>query len=372
MITWPTPHDGLTEEATELSPNTVQSPYGSWSVSGGVTLDTLEKVVGLKSVKSTLPWHEQPPSYPWHEVVIYLANAVNLTSFAQMHFWHKTNDMFIDPNAWQCTLIDVNGKGATIQFGTVVNQWEEKIWDLSQFTAEAGFDWSQIIAIDFVNAVGFAGETVAWWDDLFFYAEVPEGILRVESAPTGKTGTMMYGGQTYPFTTPAQSPSMPVGTEVKVSMDPTDFDKWQDGDTNPIRTEIIQIGVKTIKAFYTTAILPMLTIGSYDEKGVEFPGVSVIKLTYGTAIEFLNVPFGKRVGKGQYDLEAMDISDRTFHHWKKPDGTTVTDRRITIDIQTDTSLEVHWQKAAGIDWPMILTTAIIIIGIGTVVFFMRD
>ena len=176
-----------------------------------------------------------------------------------------------------------------------------------------------------------------------------EGTLLINSNPEAKVGQISYDGGTYPFTTPSQV-SLPFGTEVLVSMPADGFVEWEDGSTDPQRTLIINVGTQIITADYVGAGLPLLRIFSYDQNMDSFPTVQGVKLIYKGIEQYVNLPFASRVGTGIYTLVAEEAGGRSLEFWKLPDGTTSTEKYITIDVQTDTTAETHWITSGGWGW----------------------
>jgi hypothetical protein len=364
-VTFPEQHDDLTEKAVNENTH-VRTPLGVWEAYGensgyGCAVDTLEKVSGLKSVEFITQAHLHPPFS--HVARCIFDSPVDLSGYSKIHFWHRTDDKF-DANSWCCFLWDDALHFSFLQFGTHPNVWEEKWWDLSLFVTMPNFKWNAVKEVAITNgnpSVAVPPQERTWIDDLFFWGTVSEGVLRVESSPFGKTGTMTYGGQTYPFTTPAEV-RLPVGKEVTIAMDPSEFLQWQDGETSPTRTVVMQLGTQIYKAFYSTATLPLLSIKSIDQNGNNFPAQQAIKVVYGGAEQVVDVPFSARVSKGTYTLAAIPAGNRALNFWKLPSGAESKDAFITFDVQADTEVEIHWLVSA-FPWEWLVVGGVVLIGI---------
>lgn len=180
-------------------------------------------------------------------------------------------------------------------------------------------------------------------DQPFFSYTVADGTVTVQSSPTGKKGTISYQGQTYQIQTPIVTPILPEGTEVIISMDTNGFDHWENGDTNPTRRMQVKAGTIVAIAYYQAVTLPKLTILSLDQNMQSFPGQQAVKLVYMGIEEYVDVPFAGGLQKGTYTLVANPSNDRRFVYWKVG-TTTTTQQYITLDLQADTIVEVHWIK----------------------------
>ena len=242
-------------------------------------------------------------------------------------------------------LLDVNDNWAMGKFGTIPGVFEEKDFDIGPdsplwTSVDAGFDFSRVKKV-IIDAMLVDHTGNEWIDAPFFWREVEEGILRIESVPTGKTGTITVPDGTFNFITPSEI-TRPVGTEVTVSIDPTDFKQWENGSTNPERTLTLVGGLATITAYYETVTLPLLRIASYDQDMNALPAEQGVKLIYKGIEQYVDVPFAGRVGRGEYTLVAVETGERVLDFWKKPDGTTTTEKYITFYVDADTTVEVHW------------------------------
>lgn len=320
---------------------------------GSVSLDLLVKVFGDVSIRHAT---DKCPDY-------YGALGFELTDGkefdatqpnAKIHFYHILQNNVGFTGLCSIALQDISGNRAIHGFGTAPNGVpEEKNWNVgptaTEWVFDGPFDWSKVKSI--AVQCEFSGVVQGpsfWVDSPHFSYEAEEGILRVESIPTGQTGTITVPDGTYNIITPSEIRRI-VGTEATVSISATDFQQWEDGSTNPVRTIIINLGLTTIIAYYETAHLPLLRIFSYDKNMDSFPASQGVKLIYKGIEQYVNVPFASRVGTGSYTLVAEETGDRSFKFWKKPDGTTSTEKHITIDVQTDTMVEVHWEKL-GLNW----------------------
>jgi len=346
---------------------TLTPPEGRWESMATepneyLELDTANKVVGNASVHVFC-------YYKYYNGLWFILNDVfdGTKPNAKLNFWMAISE----GSSGRCwvALNDKDGRTVRRYFDQLIGQFQERsfglAWDEANWEVyPEGFDWANIKEIHFYADQEYYSSNHVWVDQPHFSWEVPAGSIIVESVPTGKTGTMTYQGSTFNITTPASTPELPEGTEVIISMDPVDFKQWENGDTNPTRVEHVIAGVKTIKAYYSTAELPSLEILSFDENGQNFPGQQAVKIVYAGIEQYLDVPFSGKVSKGQYTLVAVPPDDRTFDFWKKPDGTTTTEQFIDVNIQDDTVVEVHWLRKGAIpNWLFLIGGAILIGGI---------
>jgi len=313
---------------------------GSWSsgvYNGTVHRDIVVKASGEASIR-----HEGGDSWNDAQLVFGLHEPFDLTNKdnAKFAFLHRLGSGF----SGVCTVILYNENYLTRarkEFGTFPSgPFEQKEFNVGSGTGwseDAGFDWSKIKAI-VIHCVGFNG---FWVDRPYFSWEVLEGILRIESVPTGKTGTITVPDGTYDFITPSEI-IRAVGTMATVSMEPTDFKQWENGSTSPERTVTFVAGLAKITAYYETSQLPLLRVLSYDQDMNILPAEQGVKLIYKGIEQFVDVPFAGRVNRGEYTLVATETDELTLDFWKKPDGTTTPEKYITFYVDENTEAEIHW------------------------------
>ena len=135
-------------------------------------------------------------------------------------------------------------------------------------------------------------------------------------------------------------------------MESADFKQWENGSTNPERILTFVAGLATIAAYYETSQLPLLRILSYDQDMNIIPAQQGVKLIYKGIEQFVNVPFAGRVSRGEYTVVATETDELTLDFWKKPDGTTTTEKYITFYVDENTEAEIHWilKKKTTLGW----------------------
>lgn len=321
---------------------------GFWfSDVGQVVLDTVIKYSGMASIQATGVF--QTGFYVRTGFQLYDGKEFDATrTNSKFRFSHCLE---MDKFTGQCLFIlfDVDDRLARKSFGTSPlghPYWEHKEFDIDPNApwdqVDSGFDFSRIKG--FLIDAGPSADGKQWVDVPYFsYGEVVEGTLVIESTPTGKSGTFTDTGGSYQFITPSQVTRL-VGTPCVISMDPLDFEHWEDGSTNPERAMVIQEGTTKITATYTTAVNPLLRISSLDQNLKNLYAENGVRLIYRGIEQYVDVPFAARVSKGEYTFIAEETEDQIFEFWKKPDGSTTTEKYITVDIQGDTQIEVHWKK----------------------------
>ena len=248
------------------------------------------------------------------------------------------------------TLYDSAGRGAQTPLScNTSGVWESKDIPLSQFTADPNFDWTHVATIRITaNQTNSGG--ACWIDQLYFSVDVPDSILLIQSQPTGKTGVYSdWFMEPTSFITPSQL-IRPVGMTGIIQMDVTDFDHWADepANINPTRSFIFPATNTTLQAIYTVQPPnpnPLFVIDSFDQDMNTVSGTSAVKLVFSGIPQFVNVPFGGRVGKGSWSLSAINTATRIFDHWKMPNGAINASSSVTFDVQADSRFEVHWQSS---------------------------
>jgi len=395
LSTWTFPpiSDALTENCTVIilyyingvPYRRINTPYGYWEVGyvsitaddGG--LDSTVKHSGLYSIRSTgsATACAAPETSHWFypNIDLSMAQAIHF-----MQYCPKLDGL--DPSAWLLTIYDTNVKKATVKFGCVFDQWVSQDIQISQLTVDEGFDWSNIMEWNVRNDTNPCGTSYSWWiDEFYFWASVPDGTLRIESKPTGINGNkFVLADGTYNFMTPSQI-VRPVNTAIEIQMYATDqtgdpFDHWADlPSTDPQynsinRQWIFQQGISILTAVYGSALLPALSLDSYDQNMKTYPASQGVKFVFSGIEDFHDLPFGGRVSKGIYTFVPQNTSERTFKYWLMPDGTQKTDAYITYDVEADTKIEVHWEvagQAPSIPWLPIAIT-ILLVGGGVVAY----
>lgn len=349
----------------------LSNQYGSWNLNTffgqSVSLDP-HAAVGNSAVATT-----SPSRVVCEEGALYfdLSSPLNLKSFERFQFMIAAfvggnNNLTGDGQVW---LIDSNGYGASVSFQFAKGQknqpvaYSTKTFVQSDFTISeinAPFDWSNIMHVNFLfgtqnlNPYSWDGfEVLLDGGPFFLLSTVPDGILIVASKPTGVTNnTFVLADGTYPFTTPIQL-TRPIGTPVTIQMGATDqtgdaFNHWDDlPSTDPQYSSVnrqwtFQMGTSTLIAVYGSALLPALSIDSYDQNMKNYPATGGIKFVFSGIEDFHDLPFGGRVSKGTYTFVPQNTSERTFKYWLMPNGIQKTDAYITIDVEADTKIEVHW------------------------------
>lgn len=284
-------------------------------------------------------------------------------------------------------LIDEAGHACGLDFSfNTAGVFEQKELLYSDFNADSTFDWSKVKVVNFsFDQRSGSSNYAVYIDEFYITFDVPDSILLIQSQPTGKSG---IASTTYlpdlfqpqNFVTPSQinflssSNGVPQGLPVTISMDATTFDHWADdvNNKNPVRTFTMPTTNLTLQAVYTVSPNPLLTIDSFDQNMKNVSATTAVRLVFNGIPQVINVPFGGRVGKGSWSLTVIETATRTFVSWKKPDGSTDTNKTISWNIQSDTRLEVHWQTTGtdgGIN-PLFIV-GVVAVGAVLVVIFTR-
>lgn len=170
----------------------------------------------------------------------------------QIHFYLEANEgsNFITGHESRLRLYDASGRMAEINLITSVGVWEHFDIALGSdapgWTVESGFDWHYIKEIAFARW-GYLNNYL-WVDQLYFsYYELIPPLLNINSEPSGYKFSYDSVIRTTPWYI---NPSPGVPTEIR--MDPTNFVKWEDENTNPVRSITLAEGAsKTITAYYS-------------------------------------------------------------------------------------------------------------------------
>jgi len=338
-VSYPANPDAWSES---LTPN-----EGYW-IGGGsygdISLDLVNKAVGSSSIRCNSNTDGSIVAiFELHDGYEYDATKKN----AKFNFLHS-----LEPNKMNgtCTIAleDKSGNRVLQDFGTQpIGAWETKMFPLGPDKGWIPWigtiDWTKIKKIVLYASCRIY-DGFSWVDEPHFSYEMPDGILRVQSSPTGKSGTITLPDGTYDFITPSQI-TRAVETEATISMDTANFKQWDGGNssTNPILTTIFVLGITTLTAYYETAQLPLLNIYSYDQNMNAYPANQGVKLIYKGIEQYVDVPFASRVSKGDYSFVVVETETRKLDFWKKPDGTTSTDKSIDVSIQDNIGIEVHWK-----------------------------
>lgn len=121
--------------------------------------------------------------------------------------------------------------------------------------------------------------------------------------------------------------------------------------------------------FYTAVSLwPILKVLSYKPNYEPVAVRDGVKIIQAGMEELITVPWSRRVSPGTYTLVAMA---EPFDHWITPDGTKTASRDITVDVQVDTTVEVHW---IGVAPPDSIIAGLAVVAIGGILlacFYLR-
>lgn len=161
-------------------------------------------------------------------------------------------------------------------FGVVVNtgafEQKEFIIDPAQWDWVDDADWTAIdgfmIYTDDYTRTGMGPFSIYIDEGPFFYAELAR--LTITSSPTGKkfTASLTPDGGTV-YSTP-RTLEVTLGAAVYINLvDVEDFIQWEDGNTNPNRTVIVDTLFKTIKATYEVVEAVTIIINS-NPRGKKF------------------------------------------------------------------------------------------------------
>jgi len=348
ILPMPYPTDKWCEET--LTPD-----EGYWqAMSGSIVLDSSVFAVGHKSVKI------YSPSYNY-----YVGAVFELNRTINMHAYADATLLFLmacNSGMDGTGTIDLFDTAGRIASKTLSNNnigvWQQQtprvtvgLGGAGDFIASAGFDWNHVKAIR-IAANQVSGQGGACWVDEFHLTfNVPDSTILIQSLPTsGKSGVITTSflpdifGMPASFITPSTI-TLPEGLNITIQMDVTNFDHWADDPTNnsPTRTLNVPVNDLALQAVYAIQANPLLVIDSFDQNMNAYSTASAVKIVHQGIPQVVNVPMAGRVLKGSYSFTAIDTATRKFNHWKKPGGTTITTPTITVDIQSDMRIEVHWE-----------------------------
>lgn len=231
---------------------------GAWSVESGILRLSSFRAVGNYSIENDLT----TPQYRGR-IWFALFNGKEfdgLKTYAKLHF-----KLALENEEWEIVgdwsdgvviLYDFVGKTARRQFSQLVDSnfydWTFNLGPGMGWDEEAGFNWRLIKAVELwlittTKAGGRRGEGSIWVDKLHFsYYEVVPAKLTILSVPSGKN----FKIDTAFMTTP-QTLSITPNMTYEVSMEPTNFDHWENGDRSPVRTFTLAEGQEyTATAYY--------------------------------------------------------------------------------------------------------------------------
>jgi hypothetical protein len=171
---------------------------------------------------------------------------------AQLHFWlmSYSGSNFITGHDSHITLYDAAGRYADMEITTRVGYWDHFELNLgagsSGWNVQEGFDWSYIKEIAF-RRWGFLNDHMDVWQLYFSYYKLVPPLLNINSDPSG----VQFAYDSVIRTTPWYINPAP-GVATQIRMDPTNFVKWEDESTNPVRSITLAEGeTKTIIAYYS-------------------------------------------------------------------------------------------------------------------------
>jgi hypothetical protein len=235
--------------------NSLTPPEGVWTFTRPerqkIELTSDSVIVGSRSVRTSVEecadWWFCEPVFLLHDGKEFNA----LTESPRLRFYIKANQ---GSDGWgaghdqHVELYDIAGKKAYREIATKVGVFE--YFDLplgpgAGWTEDAGFNWRFVKAIAFPRW-GYLYKYL-WIDSLHFaYYEVVAAKLTILSQPSGKN----FKIDTVFLTTP-QTLSVTPNVDYEVSMEPTNFDHWENGDTKPVRTFRLAEGQEyTATAYY--------------------------------------------------------------------------------------------------------------------------
>jgi len=249
LITYPADPEAWSESLTPI-----EGVWASYSTTGTIFLDLVNKASGNASIRHTTSVEDY-----YGGAMFTLASGKEFDATRKnsiLHFLHALQKDTGFTGMCVCMLIDVNGVSAQKAFGTTADQtWQAKdlaVGPNTGWTEEVGFDWKhiRIILIDcFFANVGVGS---FWVDRIYFSYEQVLATLRIESAPTGKQFEIDGTGGATPSTY-----QITPNIAYTVSIDSVDFVQWEDESTNPQRSITLTEGeTKTIKAYYEGEIPP--------------------------------------------------------------------------------------------------------------------
>lgn len=353
-LTFPRPTDKWCE-------STLHPEEGDWTPSAGYVEVSDMSAVGISSVRIYSPHYNY---YISGNFTLKYWGGLDTTYYAntKLHF-----TVAIDvgmTGMGQVLFYDGNGKLASRNIScSTAGVWQQINCDMSEFVAEAGFDWKHVLVIRFVGNQKSGQGGSMWIDDFYFSMDVPDSTLVIQSLPSGKNYTItdwLYGSESYITNS---SVTRPQGLTSTIQMDVTGFNHWEDQPTNinPTRDFTFLPTNMVLTADYSVPhpTNPLLVIDSFDQDMNVVSGVSAVKLVFSGIPQFVNVPFGGRVGKGSWSFTAVNTATRKFNHWKMPNGVINASPSVTFDVQADSRFEVHWQSSetppdGGIPWALIV------------------
>jgi hypothetical protein len=234
-------------------------PEGVWTFTRPerqkIELASDSVIVGSRSVRTSV---EECADMWFCEPVFLLHDGKEfnaLTESPRLQFYIKANagSNYITGHDQHVELYDIAGKKAYREIATKVGVFE--YFDLplgpgAGWIEDAGFNWRFVKAIAFPRW-GYLYKYL-WIDALHFaYYEVIPAKLTVLSVPSGKN----FKIDTVFLTTP-QTLSLTPNVDYEVSMEPTNFNHWENDDPRPTRTFRLAEGQEyTATAYYKEAAI---------------------------------------------------------------------------------------------------------------------
>jgi len=252
--TYPDPPDSWTED-------TLTPEEGAWTFTypTGLKIEVANDQVAVGSFSIRVNNEDAQDVYLFRVAfVLHEGKEFDATKFKELprlKFYTRANEGsdFITGHTFHIRLYDVAGKYAEKKYPGIDDIGKFVEFDLpvgpgSGWTEEEGFDWRFIKTIEFIRS-GFTNDYF-WIDGLHFsYYEVVLAKLTVLSQPPGKEFRL----DDLFFNTPITLELVP-GT-YQIYMEPTNFDAWEDGSKEPLRTIELKEGEeRTIIAYYAKPI----------------------------------------------------------------------------------------------------------------------
>jgi len=214
----------------------------------GVRLST-KRVEGDYSVESYL---EEPRFSNVCKFSLYDGREFNATlQNSRLNFYLSIDSCFSDIGH-AIVLFDKWGKAARWYFSCPndagFHEFSIPLGLGTGWSEDTGFDWRFLKSIRFViSGPGYGVQGSVWIDKIYFqYYELVRPELTIDSVPQGKAFTINGTSSLTPDTF-----GLDPNVEYTVSIDPINFDHWENDSKNPVRTISLAEGEKkTITAYY--------------------------------------------------------------------------------------------------------------------------